>query len=201
MLIFGKPRGEEYHSRTIETGTYDYDDARFVTEGILTDRRFKAYHLATGDEKQPGILHQMAVRLLVGKADLVIRDLEVEMRVIPREECREMTHCLDPVKGLRIVGGFTAKVREIAGGDKGCSHLVALMTALGPAVIQGYGAYCDHNIPDFVLDHYEFLMNTCRNWREDGPLVAMLKVKREAKREGAGRAAAKTAACTDDEGG
>ncbi len=187
MLIFGKPMGEKYHTRSIETGTYDYDETRFVTEGVLTDRRFKEFHLATGDVKKPGVLHQMVVRLLVNKADLVIEDLETEMRAVPREECRDCTHCLDGIKGARVVGGFTAKVKEIAGGVKGCSHLAALLTAMGPAVIQGYGAYCDHNIPDFVLDHYEFLVNTCRNWREDSPIVAMLKEKREAKRKAGGQ--------------
>ena len=35
MSIFGKPKGEKYHTRTIEMSTYKYDDLRFAVEGIL----------------------------------------------------------------------------------------------------------------------------------------------------------------------
>ncbi|NPU84791.1 MAG: DUF2889 domain-containing protein [Syntrophaceae bacterium] len=180
MLVFGKPRGEKYHTRTIETTSYDYDERRFVVEGCLTDYRFKDYHLATGEERSGGILHQMIVCLLVNKASLEIEDLQVEMPVIPRDECLETIDCLDPVKGMKIVGGFSAKVKDIAGGTKGCNHLVALLTAMGPSVMQGYGAYHDHRSPNFLAENFQILMNTCRTWREDGPLVGILEDKRKA---------------------
>lgn len=48
------------------------------------------------------------------------------MPVVPGEECLEAAGSLDSVKGLRITGGFTAKVKSLAGNGKGCQHLVAL---------------------------------------------------------------------------
>jgi len=182
MLAFGKPKGEKYHTRTIETATFDFDDGRFVVEGTLTDRRFLDYSLASGETKPPGILHQMVVHLLVNKKSLAIEDIEVTMPVVPGEECRETSGCLAPAKGLKVTGGFTAKVKDIAGGVKGCNHLVSLLTALGPSVFQGYGAYIDHNFPGFLLDHFDILTNTCRTWRADGPLVENLKEQRELRR-------------------
>jgi hypothetical protein len=184
MLVFGKPRGEKYHARTIEMNSYDYDEKRFVVEGCLTDQRFKDYHMATGEDQSPGILHQMVVYLLVNKTSLDIEDLQVEMPVIPRGECLETIHCLDPVKGMKVVGGFTAKVKDIAGGTKGCNHLVALLTAMGPSVLQGYGAYYDHHIPGFLAENFQILMNTCWTWRESGPLVGILEEKRKAGGKG-----------------
>ena len=181
MLIFGKAKGEKYHSRTIEMATYEYDDFRFVTEGILTDYRFKEYHLATDEKKSPGILHQLIIHLLVNKTNLEIGDLHVKMPVIPSEYCLETINCLDPVKGLRITGGFTSKVKDIAGGDKGCNHLVALLTSMGPSIVQGYGAYYDYKIPRFIADNFEMLVNTCRTWREGGPLVNILREKIKAE--------------------
>ena len=54
-----------------------------------------------------------------------------------------------------------------------------LILAMGPAVIQGFAAYqsrkpvvFDSNREKMIL---EFLVNTCRAWREDGPFVEMLK--------------------------
>lgn len=180
MLVFGKSRGEKYHTRTIEMDTYDYDDRRFVVEGCLTDRRFKEFRMATGEDRTPGILHQMIVCLLVNKTTLEIEDLQVEMPVIPGSDCLETIHCLDPVKGLKVVGGFTAKVKDIAGGTKGCNHLLALLTAMGPSVMQGFGAYHDHKTRDFLLNNFDLLMNTCWTWREEGPLIETLKEKRKA---------------------
>jgi len=185
MLVFGKPTGEKYHTRTIEMNTYDYDDLRLVVEGCLTDRRFKEYQLATGEDRSPGILHQMILYLLVNKTSLEIEDLQVEMPVLPREDCLETINSMDPVKGLKIRGGFTSKVRDIGGGTKGCNHLVALLTAMGPSVMQGYGAYHDHHIPHFLLENFQILVNTCRTWREEGPLVEILKEKQEARNKNA----------------
>jgi hypothetical protein len=178
MSLFGKPKGEKYHTRTIEISTYEYDDLSFAVEGSLADHRFKEYQLGSGEKRLPGILHQMIIHLLVNKTTLEIEDLHVEMPVVPTEACLETINSLDPVKGLGITGGFTSKVKNIAGGDKGCNHLVALLTSMGPAIIQGYGAYCDHKVPGFLLDHYNMLINTCRTWRAESPLVKGLKEKK-----------------------
>lgn len=184
MSVFGKPRGEKYHTRNIEMNTYDYDDTRFVVEGTLTDFRHKEFRMATGEERTPGILHQMIVSLLVNKKSLEIEDLQVEMPVIPRGDCLETIHCLEEAKGLKVASGFTAKVKDIGGGIKGCNHLVALLTSMGPSVMQGYGAYCDHKIPGFLLENFHFLMNTCRVWRDGGPLIGILEEKRKEKING-----------------
>jgi hypothetical protein len=175
MSLFGKPDGEKYHRRTIEVNTYEYDEQRLLVEGSLTDRRFKEFHLATGEKKSPCILHQIIIHLLVNKTTLEIEDLKVEMPVVPVEECLETINSLESVKGLRITGGFTSKVKALSGNGKGCSHLVALLTAMGPSTVQGYAAYNDYKSPRFILGKIHLLVNTCRTWRADGPLLKLLK--------------------------
>jgi len=175
MNIFGKPKEDKYHKRAIEVSTYEYDDLRFAVEGILTDHRFKEYQLGSGAKRSPGILHQMLIHLLINKTNLKIEDIHVEMPVVPTEACLETIHCLDLIKGLSISGGFTSKVKNIAGGNKGCSHLVALLISMGPAIIQGYGAYYDHKVPGFLRDNYNIVIDTCWLWRADGPLVKSFK--------------------------
>ncbi len=120
MLVFGKQR-EKNTTQNHRDGHVRLRRPRFVVEGCLTDHRLKEFRMATGEDRTPGILHQMIVCLLVNKTTLEIEDLQVEMPVIPGSDCLETIHCLDPVKGLKVVGGFTAKVKDIAGGTKGCN--------------------------------------------------------------------------------
>jgi hypothetical protein len=82
---------------------------------------------------------------------------------------------------LTITKGFTAKVKKLAGGKRGCTHLVELILAMAPAAIQGYATYQSRKQvvfdPDRAKMILEFLVNTCRVWREDGPFVEMFKKK------------------------
>ncbi len=178
--MFGKPKGEKYHTRTIEVNTYEYDGRRLAVEGSLTDRRWQEFHLATGEKKPPGILHQMIIRLLVSKTTLEIEDLELEMPAVPRSECLEARDSLNAVMGLRIASGFTAKVKAMAGNGRGCSHLAALLTAMGPSAIQGYASYRLRKSPQFISSMLNMLLNTCWTWRAEGPLIRFLKEKIEA---------------------
>jgi hypothetical protein len=174
MLFFEKPKGKKVHTRSIEVHTYEYNERRLIVEGSLTDHRFQEYHLVTGEKKPPGIIHQMFIRLLVDNSTLEIEDVQVEMPSVPREECLETIDSIAPVKGLTIAGGFTSKVKKLAGGNRGCSHMVALLTAMAPAAVQGYAAYQSQKPSGFASNSaivVQFLVNTCWPWREDGPLV------------------------------
>lgn len=179
MSLFGKPKGKKYHTRNIEMNTYEYDEQRLVVEGCLTDHRLQAFHLATGEKKPPGILHQMIIHLLVNKTTLVIEDLHVEMPAVPRKECMETINSLAPVKGLRITGGFTSKVKALVGRGKGCNHLVALLASMGSSTIQGYAAYRLEKSPRFISDMINMLVDTCWTWRAGGPLLHIVKEKNQ----------------------
>jgi len=77
-------------------------------------------------------------------------------------------------KGLTIAPGFTSKVKQIAGGKKGCVHLTTLLLSMAPAVLQGYWIFESrkkHINENSVLDIEKYLVDTCWAWRKDGPLV------------------------------
>lgn len=183
MSLFGKPKGKKYHTRTIEVNTYEYDGHRLAVEGCLADHRLQEFHLATGEKRSPGILHQMIIHLLVNKTTLEIEDLHVEMPAVPREECLETINSMEPVKGLRITGGFTSKVKALVGSGKGCNHLVALLTSMGSSTIQGYAAYRLQESPRFISDMINMLVNTCWTWRAEGPLIKFIKEKIDKDRQ------------------
>ncbi len=181
MQSIWKSKGEKIHSRNIEVSTYAYDEQRIIVAGFLKDDRFQESHSMTGERFPSGAIHHMTIRLLVNCSTLLIEDIDVDLISVPRAVCRETIDCLLPIKGLTITKGFTAKVKKIAGGKKGCTHLVELILAMAPAAIQGFAAYQsrkpflpDHDRANMMLN---FLVDTCHAWREDGPFVEIFKKK------------------------
>jgi len=179
MRSIWKLKGKKLHARSIEVTTYDYDEQRIIVEGFLRDDRFQESHMMTGEKLPGGVIHHMSIRLLVNCSNLLIEDVDVDLISVPREACRETIGCLAPIKGLIITKGFTLKVKKIAGGKKGCTHLVELLLAMAPAAIQGYAAYQSKKPAVFDPDRakiiLQFLVNTCRVWRDDGHLVEKFK--------------------------
>jgi len=179
MQSVWKSKGKKLHTRTIEVTTYDYDGQRIIIEGFLKDDRFQDSHLITGEKFPPGVIHHMAVKLLVNCSNLMIEDVDVDMISVPREICNQTKDCLSPIKGLIITRGFTSKVKKIAGGVNGCTHLVEVMLAMAPAAFQGLAAYETQKPSGLDKEHAKmmakYLINTCYAWREDGPFVEVFK--------------------------
>jgi len=171
-----KLAGEPAHRRDIQVATYAVDGNHLVTEGRLTDVRLKNYYKFTGEVVDAGTLHDIRLILLLKIPELMIEDLEVILETVPRGDCQVISKSLDPLIGTTISSGFSSKVRELAGGVSGCTHLVHLMTTMAPAVMQGYWAYHYQQKPDMskAKDGKKAgavsrgLKNSCYTWREDG---------------------------------
>jgi hypothetical protein len=179
MQSIWESKGKKLHTRNIEVTTYVYDGKRIIVEGFLKDDRFQETHALTGDTFPSGVMHHMTIRLLVNCSNLLIEDIDVDLMSVPQEVCRETIDCLAPIKGLTITKGFTSTVKKLAGGKKGCTHLVELLLSMAPAVFQGFGAHqlqkpsaSDSEQTKMI---FQFLVNTCRAWRDDGPFVEMFK--------------------------
>jgi hypothetical protein len=179
MQSIWKSKGKKLHTRNIEVATYEYDGQRIIVEGRLKDDRFQESHAITGETFPSGVIHHMTIRLLVNCSNLLIEDVDVDMISVPRKVCRETIDCLALIKGLTITKGFTLKIKKMAGGNKGCTHLVELLQTMAPAVFQGFAAHQSQKPlafdPDQAKRMLQFLVNTCYAWREDGPFVEMFK--------------------------
>jgi len=172
-------KGKKLHTRNIEVTTYDYDGQRIIIKGFLKDERFQESHLVSGEKFPRGVIHHMSIGLLVNCSNLMIEDIDVDLISVPREVCRETLGCLASVKGLIITRGFTSKVKKLAGGKKGCTHLVELLLSMAPAAIQGFAAYQAQKPSGLDRDNLNmmamYLVNTCHVWRDDGPLMNSFK--------------------------
>ena len=155
------------HDREIKIRSFDLGNHLLLVEGSLIDYS-KRFIRGKRNPAETRPVHHMIVRLKVRVPEMVIEEAEATMPHRPREGCLEVLPGIGDLVGLKVTKGYSAKVKELVGGTKGCAHLASLLTAMGPAVIQGYGAaHGEEVIPN--------LINTCYLWREDGPIVRELK--------------------------
>ena len=169
---------EKIHNRNLDISSYIVDKEHFLITGEFKEKNLITVYETTGDTIPPRIFHHMQIQLLIKWTDLKIVDIQTKIPGAPHDDiCREMENCLDEIKGLVIAPGFTSKVKQIAGGIKGCVHLTTLLLSMAPAVLQGYwifGARHIDNKDDSDFDIEGFLIDTCWAWRKDGPLAENL---------------------------
>lgn len=177
MMRFNK--GEKIQTRSIEISTFDGGPNHIVVEGCLRDkRRIPTYHNISGKIRSPGTVHDMIIRMRIDCAALSIEDVQVEMPRTPHDDgCEQTAESLQKLKGLRLVPGFTSKVKSLLGGKRGCLHLTTLVLAMAPAILQGFWTFRSRDpesrkISSELIEKY--LVDTCWVWREDGPLVNSL---------------------------
>ena len=169
MSIMEKALDDKIHTRQISLATYPADNNGIIVEGTLKDDRSVGIYVATGEKKPPGTIHHMILRLLIGQPGLTIQDVEVEMVACPRDECVGTMESMQRLKGLQIQSGFTAKIKELIGGNKGCAHLTHLLTVMSQAIFQGMVVVKGKNrtlLPKNIDDMkgLENLIGSCKMW-------------------------------------
>jgi hypothetical protein len=166
---------ELVHNREISIRTFDLADHTILVEGSLIDHRYRPWENETLGESK--LVHHMRIRLKVKGPGMLIEQAEATMPHHPREGCPVVLPWIRQLEGLRIAQGFSSKVKKVIGGTKGCAHLTSLVTAMGPAAVQGYwSAYGVERVKMSIHEQaIKNVINTCYLWREDGPLVKGLQ--------------------------
>jgi hypothetical protein len=116
------------------------------------------------------VIHHMEVVLTVSWPALVVTAIEGAMRTFPhRGICPDALPPLQSLVGVAVGRGFTRAVNERIGRERGCTHVAALILAMGPVVRQGAGAAFGFATPGDPRGTPWFV-NSCQAWRENGPL-------------------------------
>jgi hypothetical protein len=167
------------HPLPVHVRTIRIDAAKVVAEGE-TERAALRIHGSLEDRRPQGVpdwiqhdgdvIHHMEVTLTVTWPDLAVSAIDGEMRTFPHAGvCPDALPPLQGLVGVTVGRGFTRAVNERIGRERGCTHIAALILAMGPVVRQGAGAAFGFAAPG---DHHgtPWFVNSCQAWREDGPL-------------------------------
>jgi hypothetical protein len=150
--------------------------------GVLVDLRPRGVH--EGLHHDGDAIHHLEVTLTVGFPDHVIRAVEAAMRTVPYPTlCPDALPSLQSLVGVSVARGFTRAVQERLGRERGCTHVVALILAMGPVVRQGAGAAYGFAAADGGAPadpDRPWFVNSCQAWREHGPLHAAWRAGRQA---------------------
>ena len=111
---------------------------------------------------------------------LIILEADAEMPRVPRDLCTETRESIRRVVGLEIKSGFSEKVHKLIGNVEGCAHLTHLLVVMVQAALHGYWAHKmskPRPVPCSLSDieGLPYLVNSCRLWREDGPIIQEIK--------------------------
>jgi len=176
-IIKDKPK---IHTRNISLATYPHNKTEIIVEGILLDKSYQKIFTIAGSVKEPGIIHHMAIRLLIKGNPLKVVDVEAEMLKVPVEECKSTLDTLDKIKGIEIKSGFSNLVRKTMGGKKGCTHLAHIVTVMGQEIVHGWLTYKRNNksvVPEDIENFQgkDFILNSCRMWVKGGSRMKSLE--------------------------
>lgn len=163
---------EPIHTRTIECRGYLRGDGLWDIEGRLADT--KAYAFASrwrGEVAAGEPVHDMRVRLTVDD-DFVVRAVEAAFAATPFAVCGEARPVFAALVGERIGPGWSATVRRLVGGTRGCTHVSELLGRMATACYQTIVPYRARAGAPSEPDDPPRLVNSCHAWRDDGALVA-----------------------------
>ena len=161
---------ELVHTRAVRMQTFAVDGERLEVEGVLEDDRPFGVHTISNQRREPGQVHGMTVRLLIGGMPSQILDAEAEMATVPLDGCGQAVDSVKKLVGMPIVYGFSKEVKERLSGIEGCNHLTSLILTMGSAAVQGMVAHRGRKpVPqEAQAAMLEYLKDTCCVWREDG---------------------------------
>jgi len=127
------------------------------------------------------VIYPLEGTLSVSYPDFVIRAVEGRLGTTPYPNvCPDAVPGLQSLVGVSRARGFTRAVHERIGRSRGCTHVAALILAMGPVVRQGTVAACaSFGPPDDALSGdpdsaaaRPWFVNSCRARRGAGELHA-----------------------------
>ena len=160
------------HLRTITIEAAEVEECAggqlLRVRGVLEDRRPRG--VTEWPDREGDVIHHMEVTLTVRYPDFIITAVEGAMGTFPYAGiCPDALPGLQALVGVSVARGFTRAVNQRIGRQRGCTHVTALILAMGPVVRQGAGAAFGSAAPP-SRGETPWFINSCQAWREGGPL-------------------------------
>lgn len=160
------------HSRRISCDGYQREDGLWDIEAELVDTRsydlprFFELDLPAGE-----VLHGMGFRITVD-ADMVIRQVEASTRHGPVPDCRDIAATYGQLVGLTIGQGFSAAIKKLFGGRRGCTHLTELLIPMATTAYQTIWRQSWETVREQnETGERPPLLDSCHSYRSDGEVI------------------------------
>lgn len=182
------------HERTYEVRAFRKDPETVLLRGVVLDLSPPEHTF--GVPGGPVEFHHMVVDVEVAMATAAISSVRVVFESHPHDGCQRVAAAYQALVGVSIARGFTHKVRELFGGPRGCTHVLALLQAMAPVVMQARwpmlsAAQAEADASEAAGDavvaapkrmsvedrRRMSLVNrdTCHMWASDGDLIATIE--------------------------
>ena len=198
MPLPPEPDLEVLHHRTYDVKAYRKDNETMMLRGTVRDEKPAGLYIA--DDPEPLTIHHMVMELDIAFPSMEIRRVDVVFEDFPHAACPSIVPEYQKLVGLSIARGFTNKIRDLLGGPRGCTHVLALLQAMAPVtnqtrfsmmaasaraaaaegsdVADGMPSALSNDVsltPAQRLAAMRFNLNTCHVWDEEGEHVGSLK--------------------------
>ena len=175
------------HTRTIRCEGYRRDDGLWDIEARIVDTKTYAYEEPFRGRREIGEpVHHMAVRLTLD-AQMVVRDIEVDMPSTPYAACLGAAPEFRSLIGRRVGPGWRGAVNEAVGGTRGCTHVRELLFPMATVAFQtmvGWGEDDAPQQPDGASPQRPYFLDGCKAWASDGEVVVQLYPQFAVRRSG-----------------
>ena len=178
------------HTRQYQVQAFRMSDERFLLRGAIVDEKPAGLYIE--NDPDPIWMHHMIVELQIVYPTFLIEKAGVEFKNHPHLGCTNITDHYQKLEGMSIARGFNAKVRELFGSSRGCTHIGALLAAMAPVAIQtgwsmrvsSVGEIDDsskspEDFQEQRIKQFASTINTCHIWDENGAMIAKVRAGEE----------------------
>ena len=174
------------HTRQYQVQAFRMSDERFLLRGAIVDEKPAGLYIE--NDPDPIWMHHMIVDLEIVYPTFLIEKASVEFKNHPHLGCTNITDHYKKLEGMSIARGFNAKVRELFGSSRGCTHIGALLAAMAPVAIQTGWSMRVSSVVDIDdaskspedfqeqrIKQFASTINTCHIWDEHGEMVSKVR--------------------------
>jgi hypothetical protein len=174
------------HTRQYQVHAFRMSDTKFLLRGVVVDEKPAGLYIE--NDPDPIWMHHMIVDLEIVYPTFLIEKASVEFKNHPHLGCTNITDHYKKLEGMSIARGFNAKVRELFGSSRGCTHIGALLAAMAPVAIQTGWSMRVSSVVDIDdsskspedfqeqrVKQFASTINTCHIWDEHGEMVSKVR--------------------------
>ena len=167
MSLTNPAARQSLHHRSIHVRGYKRDDGLFDIEGHLDDSKDVDFKLQSGVRPAGESVHSMWLRITIDRT-LTIVDAEAAAEATPYPSyCDQIVPDYKKLIGLAIRPGFSAQVKRLFSGTRGCTHITDLIGMVATTAFQTIAGQIQQ-----PLETIPFQLDKCHALALDAPAVA-----------------------------